>query len=58
MAQDKIVQTDPDSASFENPIGPKDAYSLREQVQFAKFTGDQSRRPMVPKPGYYPERQG
>jgi hypothetical protein len=52
-----IQETDPDSASYENPICPKDSTSLNNQVENAKFTGDQARRPMVPKKGY-PERQG
>lgn len=62
MAQNKPKHTiqivDPASASYENPLGPCDCSTLNDQVKLqAKFTGDQSRGPMVPRKGY-PERQG
>ncbi len=59
MAKPKhtIQIVDPASASYENPLGPKDCSTLNDQLMLdAKFTG-QGREPMVPRKGY-PERQG
>lgn len=46
-----IQQTDPDSASFENPLGPKDVTGLKEQAKEAKLP-DYLSGQRVTRPGY------
>jgi len=57
----KLIRTDPDSAEFDNPLGPMDPIGLREQVDQSDVTGAlkaASSREVVARPGYYPDRQG
>ncbi len=53
----KIQSTDPDSSSFQNPLGPFDSPTVTDQAERAGV-GQIGRREMVAKPGYYPPRQG
>jgi len=46
-----IQQTDPDSASFENPLGPKDLSKLDDQRKEAGLP-DYLCGQRVPRPGY------